>query len=318
MKHDSTATFPTNPSYQAVVRSLLRMHQSTVDGKDESEEADVWRESMNEPWEALSKTERERVTGLSKDLYEISDPADRNSEPMNPQAQRKLNVYEARERGEWDRALDLLRGWGKSIAAPLVSCLRGFIWRAAGDADTAAVFFEHASRRELDNEKFQAVLLDILKTANPTETSVRAEAILPADFERAIELSSPWVWPYLLLAHHFLTNNRFDDCWSVCERAPRKPASRRAESEHCEFLATSGLGYPERIVRRAFENAVRVDPSNERARRNLQLFENAVAAHAPHPKSWERRSESLLRTFADEENAWPREAFSSWHTMAGV
>ena len=46
--------FPSSPSYQAVVRALLRMHRFTLEGQDESEEAESLRESMNGPWEGLS------------------------------------------------------------------------------------------------------------------------------------------------------------------------------------------------------------------------------------------------------------------------
>src|SRR5260370_15902786 len=129
---------PKSPSYQAVIRALLRMHRFTLDGQDESDEVDALRESMNEPWEGLSNAERDRVTGLSKDLYEISDGAARVTEPMNPQAQGKLNeAYEARERGEWDRALGLLRRWGKYVPPGLLSYLRGTIWRDMGNAELA-------------------------------------------------------------------------------------------------------------------------------------------------------------------------------------
>ena len=50
--------------------------------------------------------------------------------------------------------------------------------RAAGDAATAVVFLQHASRLDPDNEFFRAVLLDVLKTADPREAATRAEAIL--------------------------------------------------------------------------------------------------------------------------------------------
>src|SRR5262245_2491786 len=103
-----------SPAYQEVVRGLLRMHQYTVDGQDESDEADALRELMDRPWQKLSAAERERITGLSKDLYAVSGPTPAAPEQMNPQAQGKLGeAYEARERGEWDRALELLRRWGK-------------------------------------------------------------------------------------------------------------------------------------------------------------------------------------------------------------
>jgi tetratricopeptide (TPR) repeat protein len=415
--------FPTNPSFQAVIRGMLRMHKFTLTDQDESQEAEAVRESMNDSWEGLSRAERERVTGLSKDLYEISDHPERNPEPMNPQAQGKLSeAFEARERGEWDRALELLRRWGKYIPAALLSYLRGTVWRAAGDAATATVFFEHASQLEPDNENYQAILLHTLKAADPQDATSRAEEVLQnseaykpavviyaadiifgairamseaealptyqrlipimertlarmegredvdgpalngmalmllatcheglgdtrkaysyysraiqldptndalltargkliygtdpnaaADFEQAIRLGSPLVWPYLYLAHHYLANNRFEECRLMCERALPMPASNRVQSELYEFLAVSlaGLSYPEPVVRRAFENAIRVDPANDRARRNLEMFEAALASRAPQPRNWERRSESSLRAFTHEETGRFNEA----------
>lgn len=72
-----------SPAYREVVRGLLRMHRYTEDGQDESEDADVLRESMNEPWNRLTAAERDRVAGLSKDLYTITDPPVTAPEPMN-------------------------------------------------------------------------------------------------------------------------------------------------------------------------------------------------------------------------------------------
>jgi len=137
---------PKSPSYQAEMSALLRMHQLSLAGKDESDEADLVRESAYDYWHDLSKVEKDRLTGLSKDLYEISDGPGDPPEPMNPQARAKLvEVYEAREHGDWDRALELLRRWGKHIPPALISYLRGTIWRSAGEPATAAVFFGHAS-----------------------------------------------------------------------------------------------------------------------------------------------------------------------------
>ena len=149
-------------NYQMVLGGLLRMHQLTLDGQYESPEADALRDSMSEPWEGLSNAERERVTGLSQDLYEISDgDSSRVAEPMNVQAQWKLNqAYEARERGEWDRALEVLRRWGKYVPPALLAYLRGTIWRAMGNPQVAAVFFEYAVEIQPYEENLQGVLLD--------------------------------------------------------------------------------------------------------------------------------------------------------------
>lgn len=165
--------FPKSPSYQAEMSALLRMHQLSLAGQEESEEADMVRESACDYWDDLSKVEKDRLTGLSKDLYEISDGPVQSPEPMNPQALAKLGeTYEARERGDWDKALELLRQGGKQIPAALVSYLRGRIWQDAGEPKTAAVFLEHAAQLEPENENYQAVNLHNLKDADP-EAQIR-------------------------------------------------------------------------------------------------------------------------------------------------
>ena len=94
--------FSKSPSYQAEMNALLRMHRLSLVGKAESEDADSERESAYDYWDDLSNLEKARLTGLSKDLYEISDGLAQSPEPMNPQAQAKLvEAYEARSRGDW-------------------------------------------------------------------------------------------------------------------------------------------------------------------------------------------------------------------------
>ncbi len=64
---------PKSPSYQATLSGLLRLHQFSLAHQEESEAADIVREAMCDPWEGLSQAEKDRFTGLSQDLYEISD-----------------------------------------------------------------------------------------------------------------------------------------------------------------------------------------------------------------------------------------------------
>ena len=55
----------------------------------------------------LSEVERNRVRNLSEDLYSLVEPPP-SAQPMTSQAQAKLNeALEARQRGEWEEALDL-------------------------------------------------------------------------------------------------------------------------------------------------------------------------------------------------------------------
>ncbi len=172
--------FPQSPAYQEVVRGLLRMHQYTAEGQDDSDEADALRQSMGEPWARLTSIERARIEGLSKDLYEITDqPNAKLPLPMNPQAQGNLNeAYEARERGEWDRALSILRRWGKYVPPPLLEYLRAKIWEGVGDEMVAVLFFEHACKLDPGNETFLTMHLSALKTLDDPRAKAIADKVL--------------------------------------------------------------------------------------------------------------------------------------------
>src|SRR5207249_8780807 len=96
-----------------------------------------------------------------------------------------------------------------------------------------------------------------------------------ADFEQAVGLRSPVFWPYFFLAHHYLATSRFEQCRFMCETGLRMPASDSAKSQLEEWraIAQAELGFPPESVRAAFEAALRLDPSNELARRNQNAFE---------------------------------------------
>src|SRR5438309_11948192 len=133
-------------NYRAYVRGVRELHQLSVAGKKDSPEADAIRDATDGPWEALSEVERKRVGNLSEDLYSLIEPTPA-SQPMNPLAQAKLNeAFEARQRGEWDRALELLRKWAPFLSPDVVSFFRGKTWLDAGDTESAVLFLEHACR----------------------------------------------------------------------------------------------------------------------------------------------------------------------------
>ena len=125
--------FSTSPSYVQSIQGLLRLHELTLKGEDESPEAEAVRDSLDRPWTGLSEVEQKRITGLSEDLYSISNPSGEPI-PTNPQAKRKLlEAIEARQSGEWDKALELLRRWGKYLEPAELSSSGGFVWQEAGD-----------------------------------------------------------------------------------------------------------------------------------------------------------------------------------------
>lgn len=403
---------PVSPNYRQVLRGYLRLHQLTVEGRDESPDADAVRDSLDLPWRALGRAERERVQGLSADLFNISEPISDSPQEMPPHAQKALaEAFEAKQRGEWDRTLDLLRRWGKFIAPALLSYLRGGVWSEAGYPEVGAVFYEHASNLEPENANYAMLFLHTLEKYDPRIARERASRILqnpekyspllvvkagnvafnatremtesdaaavyhqlipvlsgalsevseddkrsihllgivllaqshdrlgevgasleyysrglkidpshdalltgrgiltygksaqsPSDLEQAAELGTPLVWPYFFLAHHYLVNNRCEDCRRMCEIALRMNASRAVRSQLSEWsaIAEAELGFPADRVRAAFENALRLDPSNETARQNLDRFEHAIA-RVPSSKGWEKRTANTVRVFGQAE-----------------
>lgn len=395
-----------SPNYLAMVRGVRELHQLSAAGKDDSPEADAIRHDTDRPWESLSEAERQRVRNLSEDFYSLVEPPIA-AQPMNPQARAKLDeAYAARQRNELDRALDLLRRWRAYLAPDQVSFLRGSIWMEAGDLATAALFFEHASKLNSNNENYLAMFLlaadppaarkhaeevlnspdkfspgvvthaaDIEFIAAMTASEAEAQqmfqrlepilistlarfeqrnlsevdrssyvkalsligfscefrgemqaaleyysrglqvepnndALLVArgillygtsshavtDLEMAIRCDSSLVWPYVFLAHHYLLKGSFEECRRLCERALSMKGSAAMMSEVSEWMAIAQaeLGLSSDMVRASFDNAIRLDPSNERARHNLAAFETATK---PIPvEIWETRTASSLRT----------------------
>jgi hypothetical protein len=154
----------------AIARALRDLHRLTVVARDESPEADAIRDATEFGWEALSDVERKRIRGLSADLYTISDPPVGGAGELNPQAQARLNdAFEARQRGDWDRALELLRRWGKNLSPAFLSFLRGSIWRDAGDSETALLFHEHAACLEPENGNYLNEFLTTLDSVDPVQ-----------------------------------------------------------------------------------------------------------------------------------------------------
>ena len=79
-------------------------------------------------------------------------------------------------------SLELLREWKDVFPPALLSQLRGLIWRAAGDQETAAIFFEHAARTGASNGKPIGPTLDGLQAADTITTNKSYKKLWPDRF----------------------------------------------------------------------------------------------------------------------------------------
>ena len=115
------------------------------------------------------------------------------------------------------------------------------------------------------------------------------------DLERAVQLNSPLIWPYAMLAHHSLNTHQYKECIKLCEQALTKEGSAAAKSEiqEWEAIAQAALEYSPGSIEQAFEQATRTDAANDRAKRNLKKVKSAP--RKPPAGYFEVRTEAALR-----------------------
>lgn len=177
--------------------------------------------------------------------------------------------------------------------------LLGFCYEFLGNAVAAVTFYSRGLQVNPNNDAL-LVARGILQYG----TSLRAIT----DFEQAVRLGSPVVWPYFFLAHYYLTTGRFEQCRAMCERGSNMRGSDTAKSQLEEWraIAQAELGFPPDSVRAAFEAAFRLDPSNELAKRNQEAFEATFIAPRTSPRSmWKQKSQAAVRQFGLAERRYP-------------
>jgi hypothetical protein len=139
-------TLSRSPAYVESIRGLARLHELIENGQDESPEADPVRDRLEQPWHDLTDVEKQRITGLSEDLYFLSDPVCERL-PMTPEADRALSdARAARDAGDSDRALMLLRRCANHVDPTKLAYERGRIWDQLGERDIAILFYEFVAK----------------------------------------------------------------------------------------------------------------------------------------------------------------------------
>lgn len=263
-----------NSSYMAMARGTRELHQLIRAGKDDSPEADAIRDATDGPWQALSEIERNRIRHLSEDLYSLGE-LHAATQPMTPQAQaRLLEAFEARQRAEWDRALDLLRRWQEHIDPSLVSYLRGSIWLEAGDPETAALFYGHAYKLEPTNGNYQAMALHSLHIADPPAALKEAQRIL-MDHEHSGPIGVARAADIVLMSARLKSETEANHLFAQLEPILKNSLARMRDAEpgnmDCPtcvtLLSLLGFGYEflgkTQAAWEFYSEALQLDPRND-------------------------------------------------------
>ncbi len=144
----SATQSPDRSPARTYARLLRQLHALIVEGKGDSSEAAALSDQMDEPGRALAAEERDRLSGLSEDLYALAEGA---GQPvaLSPQERRQWEEQfrQASDAGNWDRLLQLLsRAPREALAPDMVRFLQAECWERLGDLETALVFLQEAVR----------------------------------------------------------------------------------------------------------------------------------------------------------------------------
>jgi tetratricopeptide (TPR) repeat protein len=225
------------------------------------------------------------VTAGAKQLESLRDVDDRDAEPAYTELSQILETALARLRS--GESQDSAQASTQAMALALLGFCRDHLGDAEGDLRCYDV-----GLTAFPSNDALLVARGILRYGIDTPAAV-------LDFQRALQAGSPVVWPYFFLAHHFLVSSRARECLTTCERALRIHASNAVRANLYEWVAISRseLDFPPSEVRTAFEEAIRLDPANERIRKNYRAFEDSLRRHAPDLRAWEKPDSADVRAY---------------------
>lgn len=130
--------------FDEYLKLLLRLHELIVAGEGDTEAADDLRDAMDGPWSALDPTERERLEGISADLYMLFGEEILATVPDEQRTREWLGPRYAAARDAGDRwqALALLRHGPVYLSKGQIATLRAVLYDLLGLPQVAVPFYE--------------------------------------------------------------------------------------------------------------------------------------------------------------------------------
>lgn len=154
---------PLESAYRQSVAFLLQLHRLSMEGKNESEEADEIRADSEQPWWKLSEEEKARIRSLSADLKTIEPeflaPHPKHGGFLTEESKERIEKRLQLE--EWSSVLDYLSQHPQDISADLAAYYRGLAWTKLGEREFASRFFIAAA--ELNDFFLPAAVMALLQ-----------------------------------------------------------------------------------------------------------------------------------------------------------
>ena len=134
----------TDDWFSEYLRLLARLHELIVQGRGDTDEADLIRDQMDGPWSQLNRRQIELADGLSCDFYTLGT----NRTVPDFGGANDDDFREAVQRQDWEKAINLVRKRESSLSPAVVAFLRGVCWLHLKQPEIALKFFEESSRIE--------------------------------------------------------------------------------------------------------------------------------------------------------------------------
>lgn len=150
-----------NEAFRNYARILRRLHQLEVAGQAGSPEAAELETQLEDAWAPLTSEQRESVAGLGSDLNWIRrglPPRGTPKAKVQPEDLRALD--RALRANRPHEVLCRLRQCAAVLPPADLARHRGDAWAQLGEHETAAIFFEHASRLASTTGSLASVALD--------------------------------------------------------------------------------------------------------------------------------------------------------------
>ena len=172
--------FADNPSYRRYEEGLQKLNQLIGEGKGDDDEADAVRDEMDFLYRKLTREERDRLSGLSADLYMLLD--DEIFERFDgTQEELRAALQDAWKKQEWETLLKLLRKGPDYLSREGLASLRAHAYQSLGHLEVALTFKEYASRLNPQEIGHKAGVLALLFALNRREAAATQARNIIAD-----------------------------------------------------------------------------------------------------------------------------------------